>query len=146
MRAGKDLQSRLHHLELLLRRLEAWVLSPTGGQGFTVAQVAAGQTYNVKTSDRFIIMDTLGAGPTAGLRSTANLPTSPSLGERHCFVHKTWGVGQTPTQINGNAGGVALLLQPISGYAASGTNVASVNPAVGAETTYEWDGTEWLST
>jgi hypothetical protein len=140
-------ESRLEKVELLLQWLKSLVLSPSGGgASYTTAQVAAGATYNVKTSDRFIVMDTLGTGPTAGLRSTANLPAPSFIGERHIFVHKTWGVGQTLTQINGNAGGAALVMTPLSEYAASGTNVASVNPQVGGISTYEWDGTEWVST
>ncbi|MHB8331502.1 MAG: hypothetical protein ACYDDA_04925 [Acidiferrobacteraceae bacterium] len=129
---------------LLIKKLQAQVAGIIGGTGlgYTSAATVSGQTYAVQPTDRFIIMSTVGTGPTANQTSTAQLSPGTYIGEMHYLEHKFWGTGDTPAQVVTSG----CSATPIGGYAASGTLIPAGTPqAFGLGTTVVavWDGFEW---
>ena len=141
MRAGVDNQSRIAHLELLLRRLEAWVLSPSGGSIYTAVTVGSGVTYAVKTSDAIVSFD---SSLTTQAQPIATLANGTFVGEQHSFIWYGWGNMNTPPLVQGRTGGV--LMMPYAGMQASGVgglvNSSAINQQ-GAFYTLRWTGAFW---
>jgi len=111
-----------------------------GGITYTAATVTSGQSYNVKTSDLVIRMDTSG-----GEAATGVLPAPTFIGEKHIFFWFAWGVGQVLPVVNTSGG---KLLVPFTGMSASGNaglEESSTIATTGACYPLTWDGTEWTN-
>jgi hypothetical protein len=141
MRAGKDVQSRLHHLELLLRRLESWVLNPAGSNTYTAVTVGSGVTYAVKVTDAVISFD---SSLTTQAQPVATLANGTFVGEQHTFIWYGWGNQNTPPLVQGRT--VGVLMMPYAGMQASGigglVNSSDINQQ-GGFYTLRWTGAFW---
>jgi hypothetical protein len=141
MRSGKDPLPRLHHLELLLRRLESWVLNPAGGQVYTAVTVGSGQTYAVRTTDIIVTFDT---SLTTQAQPIATLAAGTYIGEQHTFIWYGWGNMNTPPLIEQRSAGI--LLMPYAGMQTSGATglvTSSIIANQGGFYTLRWNGTFW---
>ena len=126
----------------LIKRLEALVASIINGTGlgYTFANVVGGQTYAVKTTDRYVRISSDGGHAAPVL----NLPAPTYIGEQHTFFWEFWDISEVPPVVNATAG---KTLVPFSGLASSGgTLTTSAITTPGASYTLEWDGAEWVST
>ena len=143
MRAGVDNQSRIAHLELLLRRLESWVLNPAGGSIYTAVTVGSGVTYAVKTSDAIVSFD---SSLTTQAQPIATLANGTFVGEQHTFIWYGWGNMNTPPLIQGAAG---VLMMPYAGMQSEGfgglVNSTTITTP-GGFITYRWTGAFWAQT
>lgn len=107
-----------------------------GGGTVTTATVTGGETYDVKTTDQTIQMDS-----SNGSRPTAVLPASPTLGERHTFFWTAWSGAQVTPYIEGNGNEMT----PWGGMQTSGQYVSNVAIAnAGQWITYQWNGSNWI--
>jgi hypothetical protein len=110
-----------------------------GGGTSTAATVAGGVSYNVKTTDAIVKMDS-----SNGEQPVAVLPTPSAVGERHTFFWWAWNAAQVQPKIE--AGG-ANEMSPATGMTSSGSGGLTATTTltqVGTFATWMWDGSYWM--